>query len=528
MKMMLKLFVIQLKQLLSYNTSMGKKKRQSRSIWLMLALIAGLGLYIGGIYSMQMASAFNAMRALELVFVVMSGVAVILSLVFIVMGTNGIIFQAKDTTFLLSLPLNARKVLLAKLSAIYGEALIFTFFMLAPTMFAYTRYQALPITAYPLFLIVILLLPMIATVLALILGYLFSLIQSRTKASSMIMNIIMLLAFGGVLYFSFSLQGKMLEGSLIPTSVPSGWLKLAQPFYWVKDILVDTNMLSLLLLALVSILPLAVVTWLLALRFLDILSGMAVRTKSSAYRGPSGRKSPLAALVRKEFKQYFNTPAYFINTIFGPLVILGGAIYLILKPGTVAEIDYAFRMIGIPVGLLVIGAVISMFSMSNTTAPSISLEGSKLWILKSLPVSTMNIFHAKIALNLLIYLPPLIVAGIASNILFSLTIAERILVFVLPLLAGFSSALVGLIANVHFPKLDAPSDTAAVKNSASVMIGSLGVMLATIALMLLLFWLRKYLGNNILYAALAFYAIVSLSLYRYLSTRGVKKFQSII
>ena len=192
MKMMLKLFVLQLKQLLSYNTSMGKKKRQSRSIWLMLALIAGLGLYIGGIYSMQMALAFSAVGAPDMVFVFMSGLAVILSLFFIVLGANGIIFQAKDTTFLLSLPLSERKVMLAKLSAIYGEALLLTLFMLAPSMYAYTRYQSLPVAAYPLFLAIVLLLPMIATVLALIVSYIFGLFQARTKVSPLIMNIIML------------------------------------------------------------------------------------------------------------------------------------------------------------------------------------------------------------------------------------------------------------------------------------------------------------------------------------------------
>jgi len=528
MKMMLRLFVIQLKQLLSYNTSMGKKKRQSRSIWLMLALIAGLGLYIGGIYSMQMALAFSAVGAPDMVFVFMSGLAVILSLFFIVMGANGIIFQAKDTTFLLSLPLSERKVMLAKLSAIYGEALLLTLFMLAPSMYAYTRYQSLPVAAYPLFLAIVLLLPMIATVLALIVSYIFGLFQARTKVSPMIMNIIMLAGLGGVMYFSITMQSKLIEGSIVPWALPTGWLKLAQPFYWVRNILVDTDMRSLLMLALVSILPLAAVTWLLARRFVDIISGMAVRRKSSDYRGPSGRRSPLAALVRKEIKQYINTPAYFVNTIFGPLMVLGGSLYLLFKPEMAGQIEGVLTMIGLPAGLLVIAAVISMFGMSNTTAPSISLEGSKLWILKSLPVSTMNVFHAKIILNFLLFLPPLLVAGIVSNILFDLTLLERILIFVLPLLAGLVSSLIGLIANIHFPKLDAPSDTAAVKNSASVMIGSLGVMLGTIALMLLLFWLRKYLGDHILYAALAFYALAALFLYRYLATAGVKKFRSII
>ena len=528
MKVMRKLFIIQLKQLLSFTSNVGRKKRQSRSIWLMLLLLAGLGLYIGGIYSFSMAQAFHMLGTLDRVFVIMSGIAVLLSLLMIVMGANGIIFQAKDTIFLLSLPLQPQTVMAAKLVAVYGEALIINFFMMAPSLFAYSRYQALPWTAYPLFLAVILLLPMISTVLALILGYLFSRIQSRTKMSPMVMNGLLLGAMGVLLFFVFQMQSVMMGETLAPTSLPSRLLFLATPFYWVRDILVDADLLSLLYLTVVSLIPLGLISWLLSTRFLDIISGMSIRTKSEEYRGPSKRKTPMKALLRKEFKQYFGTPTYFINTIIGPLMLMGGAIFLLFQQSMLAEFEYTLQIVGIPVGLIIIAAIISVLSVNNTTAPSISLEGSRLWILKSLPVTTLSILHAKILLNLIIVTPAVIVAGIIANYLFDLSMIERVMIFVLPILATCVSAFIGLIANLFYTKLDAPSDTAVVKNSASVIIGSLGVMMATILLLFVLYWLRKYIGDNILYIAFGFYLIMAIVLYQYIRTKGVAKFKQII
>ena len=528
MKVLLKLFVIQLKHALSYNTSAGRRKRQSRSVWLALLLIAGIGLYIGGVYSFQLAMAFHQAGQLGMLFVTMSGLAVLASLFLIVMGVSGLIFQAKDTTFLLSLPIKPQSVMLAKLMAVYGEALLISFFILAPSLVAYNKYQALPWSAYLLFLIVIVCLAMLATVLALLLGYVFGLVQSKTKATPALMNIIMLAGLAGLFYLSIRAQNIMLGETFSPTSLPSSLLKIAAPLYWVRDILVDGNVLSLLKLGLISVIPLAFATWLLSHRFVSIISSLAIRRKASDYRGPSRRQSPLKALLRKELKQYFGTPAYFVNTFFGPLLAIGGSIYLFVIRDKLTGLEDVFQLINLPLGFILTASLVGLVSFNNTTAPSISLEGSRLWILKSLPVSTESILLAKILLNLIIVGPAILVAATIANLLFRLPLIERILIYLIPLLALLVSAMVGLIANIHYPKLDAPSDTAAVKNSTSVWVGSLGVMLGTIAFFIFLYGFRTVLGGALLYVALIAYLVLTIGLYHYLKTKGVAKFKQII
>lgn len=528
MKVLLKLFVIQLKHALSYNATAGRRKRQSRSVWLALLLIAGIGLYIGGVYSFQLAMTFNQAGQLGMLFVVMSGMAVLASLFLIVMGVTGLIFQAKDTTFLLSLPIKPQSVMLAKMLAVYGEAFLISFFILAPSLVAYNKYQALPWSAYPLFLIVIVFLAMLATVLALMLGYLFGLVQSKTKASPAVMNIIMLVGLASLFYLSIRTQNIMLGETFSPTSLPSKLLKIATPLYWVRDILVDANLMSLLKLGLISMVPLAFSTWLLSHRFVNIISSLAIRRKSSGYRGPSRRQSPLKALLRKELKQYFGTPAYFVNTVFGPLLAIGGSVYLFVIRDKLTGLEDMFKLLNLPLGFIITASLVSLVSFNNTTSPSISLEGSRLWILKSLPVSTENILLAKVLLNLIIFGPAMLVAGTIANLIFRLPLIERILIYLIPFLAILVSAMAGLIANLHYPKLDAPSDTAAVKNSASVFIGSLGVMLVTIVFFLFLYGFREILGGVLLYVALIAYLVLTVVLYQYLTTKGVAKFKQII
>ena len=79
----------------------------------------------------------------------------------------------------------------------------------------------------------------------------------------------------------------------------------------------------------------------------------------------------------------------------------------------------------------------------------------------------------------------------------------------------------GLVVNLHFPKLDAPNPTVVVKQSAATLVG----LLAGFALMLpgaLLFKLIPQVWNGCgwLAAAAALYLTVGILLWRFLLTRG--------
>ena len=109
-----------------------------------------------------------------------------------------------------------------------------------------------------------------------------------------------------------------------------------------------------------------------------------------------------------------------------------------------------------------------------TTCVSISLEGKTFWILKEAPVSPKTYFSSKIAVNLLVAWPSVLLCTVPLGIVYGVdpvTLAAS--VFVL-LALGLLVALYGLAVNLLFPKMDAPNDTIVVKQSVSALIGALG------------------------------------------------------
>ena len=120
----------------------------------------------------------------------------------------------------------------------------------------------------------------------------------------------------------------------------------------------------------------------------------------------------LTALIKKEIKRYFASPIYVINTIIGPILLLGMSIATIFMGdevlATILEVEIVKEII--PVFVIVV--VCCILVLSCTTNSSISLEGKNLWILKSSPIKPIVIFKAKIALNLILILPALLIADI--------------------------------------------------------------------------------------------------------------------
>ena len=120
--------------------------------------------------------------------------------------------------------------------------------------------------------------------------------------------------------------------------------------------------------------------------------------------------------------------------------------------------------------------------LSCTTNSSISLEGNRLWILKSLPIEPKDIFKGKIITNLIITIPAAIVANIIFYIGLKFEIKYLILNVMISIVFAGISAVLGLIINLYFPKMDWTNPTTVVKQSASVMITILGLLILTLAM----------------------------------------------
>lgn len=445
-----------------------------------LALMAVLALYLSGTYSFLFASQLRRAGMLPLLIMMMPVLAVVAGFFFTVFAAQGVVFGGRDSDLMLALPVAPFVLLLARVCALYLENLFLAAFVLLPAAAAYLAYGG---AGGGFFFVAMLagaaIIALIPTFFALVLGFLLAWISSRftrRSALSILLHFALLaLVFVFSFRISFLLRGLAQEAAGIARAF-SGW---GLPFVLLKEAACDESLLSLLLLLCLCLGPFLLVTWLLATRYHRIVTSLGERGARSDYRlgsVPAGGRRK--ALFAKEAARFFGTPIYLFNAGLGLILLLiaGGAALI--------QRDLLTELMGQITGLgpqdvlpLLAGAVCFLLSTVTVTACSINLEGRQLWIIRSAPVHTRELFLIKTGFQLALSLPCLVFGVAALALGFGLSLSSALLL--LSLCASFAlfTAPFGLLVNLLFPKLDPVSDMAAVKQSASTIIGIFASML---------------------------------------------------
>lgn len=101
----------------------------------------------------------------------------------------------------------------------------------------------------------------------------------------------------------------------------------------------------------------------------------------------------------------------------------------------------------------------------------------------------------KVAFQLLVVLPFLVVSWVMLSLAFALSPVEWVLLLADSLLFALLCAPFGLWINLHFPKLDAVNDVIVVKQSASAMLSTFLPMVLVLAFFLLWVFAQDLLGS---------------------------------
>jgi len=165
------------------------------------------------------------------------------------------------------------------------------------------------------------------------------------------------------------------------------------------------------------------------------------------------------------------------------VLALAGVVVLLVNRESVYGMLYEI----LPVQNLPIGEVLALVlawlaSMSCLTGCSISLEGRTMWQLKSLPVRGLDVFHAKLGLNLMTVLPVTLLAGAGAAFALRLSAPGWLWLELVPALYTFLIVQTGLLVNVKWHRFDWTNETTIVKQSAGTMIPVLLSMFTTFPL----------------------------------------------
>lgn len=224
-------------------------------------------------------------------------------------------------------------------------------------------------------------------------------------------------------------------------------------------------------------------------------------------------------LLWREVKLYIGSPLYVFNTAFGLLLLIIVAVALaVFRNGRV--VSDLIMMLGDSFADTIPFLFGMLLAMCEITASSISIEGKRIWLIRSMPIPAGKILASKFLLNFILDAGVAVIASTAMMFTFPMKTATRIMAYLLPLAYSLFSSLLGLTVNLLMPKLDWTNEAAVVKQSGAVTVSTLVGM--TVGLIPMIF--AGIFGSPVSYITAAALIGASLMLVLWLSRKGVRRF----
>ena len=313
--------------------------------------------------------------------------------------------------------------------------------------------------------------------------------------------ILSILVFMLVFYFSFHIEDYISDIANKANSINEFITSIYYPVGLYINLINDFKLGDLVKLLVVNLVPLLIFIWLGAHYYFKIIFNSKVISKSKKKEQYIIRKSSaIKSLTIKELKRYFSSPILMFNTAFGLILILIMTILIVFKGNAIFDDILASYNIETNLSLPILFYFLVLFSgaMTSISSSSISLEGKTINITKSLPVREESILNAKILMCMIIELPFLLVSDLIFIIFLKPKLVYALLIIILSFVIVFLNAVIGLIVNLKYPKLNATNDTEVVKQSISSMVSVFIGMALFIGSIVLIVYLSKYLSFDYL------------------------------
>lgn len=436
---------------------------------------------------------------------------------------NKTIFDSKDYSILLSLPIKKNTIISSKIILLYLINIIYSLLFLMPAYIAYISLLKASFMFHLTFWLSFFFIPIVPTVIGALIGTILTGFSSKFKYKNFASIILSLLFMTGIMYLSYASNSLTSEDiASISTNILSFFNKI-YPLAILYNNLLLGKVLSLILFLAINILFYEGFKYFVVLLFDKINSNLKSVSIVNKYNEKKNKiHTGLYSLFKKEIKRYFSSSIYVLNTGVGAILLTIATIALVImgpsKLGSMLEIEDLSKMIG-----SILPIMLSVFcALTCTTYPSISLEGKNLWILKSLPIKTSNIFIAKILVNLVISVPMVIINGIILTLYLHLSLTTFLLVLFIPVMYAIFIAGFGLFVNVLMPDFEWTSEVKVIKQSyASLITIFIGLIMAIVPMTI------DVSMNSNLYSLLIgiLILIINVILYCLLFTKGKKKFE---
>lgn len=441
------------------------KKLKNRNIGMMFAF-AFLGLILAG-YSAALTFAYVKTGLQEIIPVYLSAITSIIILVFTVIKAGDTIFSIKSYDSLIVLPVHNSSIVLSRFLMIYILDVVFSLLIFLPSTIVSGVMLKYGVSYYIMMLVGAVFMPLIPLSIATAIGGLIYGVSSRMKHKNIAVIIFSLIATLAVIVAPMLLTGNVNIDEIQLAQMSAVMFQkiggIFPPAILFSNSVVNGSWLLLLLFCFISIACAALFISIIGMKFKSICTALqSTAAKRDFVMENQKNNSQLKALYNKELKRYFASSIYVLNTSIGYIMsVLLGVTLLIMGADKLEQMLGGFTL-----PFWAFPLILSVcFGMMPTTTSSISIEGKQWWIVKSLPVSTKNVFDSKLLVNLTIALPCWLVSTVLILIALRPTALETVWLIVLPLAFLMFSSVFGLTANAKNPMFNWESETVVVKQS---------------------------------------------------------------
>ncbi len=518
-------------------TRQGRKKddaRRKKSSKGAIVLMTVLYLYVAAVLCGAMGFLFWSLAVpyhslhLDWLYFAMSGT---MGLGFSVIGsvftTQSQLYDAKDNDMLLAMPIPPDKILLSRMLPLMALNLLFAGIVMLPATVVYCiviRFSVGLVLAQLLCLILICLL---AQAIACILGWGLHWLLRRMNKS--VASVVYTVVFLGLYFTVYPRMNEILltmasNGESIANSLRT-WV---WPMYAMgKGSLGQIGYLAAF--AAICGSTFGLVYWFLSATFLRTATARRIGRRARLNMTDVKAGTAGQAIIRKELRLFLSCPVYLTNMGIGLLLIPGLAVAgVIFRDTLLSELGEALPLLKPCISMLICAILTFTASMTSISAPSVSLEGKNLWILKSLPVSGRQILLGKLKFHCLLSAPMAAAAGCVLSITYGCSMPEILLCTAIPAFVMVLNGLLGLIFNLKWPRFDWISEAYPCKQAAPIAITMFAVMGLPVVLGIGYFLLSAWLSPIVFLAICAVLLLLAvLGLYRLLITWGTNKWNTL-
>jgi ABC-2 type transport system permease protein len=417
-----------------------------------------------------------------------------------------------DFDTLMGMPIRRSTIVLARFLALYLVEAVYIVAYVLPCGVVYAVMRHPVWWFYPLFPVMMLLLPVAPVVIGSGADLLLSAAFARSKYKKGVTSAIKMILLMGFLVFAYLIPQMTDRFMANPMQAVGTTQKIYPPVKWFSDG-ASGDLSRALLFTLASLAACVLFVFVLNKTFLPLHDRLNAGYHVKNYRlGTLKRSSAFRAMFTIERKRFFNSTAWVINTIIGAVMILVLGIAGAVLSGRIADLFLMPGFRGIA-PVVLIGALIFCATLTPTTSSAISMEGKEIWISKSIPVPAKTWLNAKLCMNLVLVGPPLLVTCTLFAIFYArfLNLPDLLSIYLVPVAALLFTTVFGLFVNVKLPRLNWKAETEVVKQSAAVFITMLVcfVLVAAAVVPTVLtgkVWIMSAVGGALLCGAAAVYA----------------------